>query len=295
MMKIIPILLIGILILSGLGTGAAIGEITKQKTMQSHNNIQMLNNGGFDIRAKYSYIRSYRGGGGIFIISMAPKNGFSGLVFLQIKGDSNLNAQLHRRILNKESEVAELTINPNEFAEIKTHQIIITAIHFKMPILTTILYLISKIIPARSQYSTNHLYDCHDIGSLTTPLFDIRKLVLEVEMFNWSSDNLPDAIIKRNELIEWLEVEHPEFDTFSDINSFAYVTYPSHLVVEHWTFLYEEWEMRVCYHVMIPPYDWSKIYLRKRGEVDAVFAAKRESDDTTYEISLSEYPTYYGY
>ena len=197
--------------------------------------------------------------------------------------------------MNKESEVAELTINPNEFAEIKTHQIIITAIHFKMPILTTILYLISKIIPARSQYSTNHLYDCHDIGSLTTPLFDIRKLVLEVEMFNWSSDNLPDAIIKRNELIEWLEVEHPEFDTFSDINSFAYVTYPSHLVVEHWTFLYEEWEMRVCYHVMIPPYDWSKIYLRKRGEVDAVFAAKRESDDTTYEISLSEYPTYYGY
>ena len=53
-------------------------------------------------------------------------------------------------------------------------------------------------------------------------------LVLEVEMFVWTSDNLPDAIIKRDELIDWLETEHPEFGTFSSENWFAYVTYPVH-------------------------------------------------------------------
>jgi len=295
MKKVLPLLAVGILILSGFGAGFAIGELTKQETQQTHNYIQMLNNGGFEVEAKYSYIRSYRGGGGIFIINMTPKNDFSGLVFLRIKGDSNLNAQLNIRILNKNSRIAELTITPNEFTEIKTHQIVLTAIHFKMPIFTTILYLISKIIPARLQYSINRLYDRHDVGSLATRLFDIRKLVLEVEIFNWSSDNLPEAIIKRDKLIDWLEVEHPEFGTFSDMDTFAYVTYPAHLVVEHWTFLYKEWEMRICYHVMIPPHDWSMLCLRKRGEVNPIFAAYRESDSTTYEIPVTEYPTFYGY
>ncbi len=29
-------------------------------------------------------------------------------------------------------------------------------------------------------------------------------------------------------------------------------------------FLSEEWEMYVTWHVMIPPYDWARIYLRHR-------------------------------
>ena len=98
-----------------------------------------------------------------------------------------------------------------------------------------------------------------------------------------------------NELIDWLETNHPEFGSFSTANSYAYITYLAHLIVEHWTFLYDEWEMRICFHVMIPPYDWSMIWLRPRGEVDAIFSAKRESDGTVYEIPISDYPTYYNY
>ena len=295
MKKILPLLVVGILVLSGLGAGVAIGKETKQELQQSHHNVLMLNNGRFEIEAKYSYIRSYQGGGGIFIINMILKNDFSGLVFLRIKGNPNLNIQLNRRILDKNSRVAEITVAPNELTEIKTHQIVLTAIHFKMPIITTILHLISKIIPARFQHLIGRLYDRHDVGSLATSLFDIRRFGLEVEIFNWSSDNLPDAIIKRDELIDWLEVEYPEFGNFSDKESFAYMTYPGILIVEHWTFLCKEWEMRICYHVMIPPHDWSKICLRRRGEVQPIFAAMRESDGTTYEISVSEYPIMFGY
>ena len=87
--KIMPILIGGILVLSGLGAGVALGEEIKQETQHSHLNIQTINNDKFEIAAKYSYIRSYPEGGGIFIIKMTPKNGFSGYVSLQINADPN--------------------------------------------------------------------------------------------------------------------------------------------------------------------------------------------------------------
>ena len=295
MKKILPLFMVGILVLSGLAVGNALGEETNQEIQHAHHNIQVVNSNEFTIGAKYSYIRSYRGGGGIFIINITPKNDFSGFVFLWIKAAPNLNTRLDKRYLNKDSRIAEITICPNEFTEIKTHQIVLIAIHFKMPILTTIFHVINNLLPARLQFSTNRLYDYQNVSFLATSLFEIRKLVFEVEIFNWSSDNLPDAIVKKDELIKWLESKHPEFGTFSDKESFAYVTYPGILIVEHWTFLYKEWEVRICYHVMIPPHDWSKIWLRKLGEVQPIFAAIQESDGTTYEIPVSDYPTFYGY
>jgi len=296
MRKILPILVVGILVLSGLGAGVALGEEIKQETQQSHPNIQTINNDKFEIAAKYSYIRSYPKGGGIFIIKMTPKNGFSGYVSLKINADPNLNAQLDTETLNKQSQVAEITIQPNELTELKTYEIVLTATYHKKSRHVTFLNWISTLKFPLLSYLISRLFnDCNGYSS-GMHLFHIDEtLVLEVEMFNWTSDNLPDAIIKRDELIDWLEAEHPEFGTFSGENWFAYVTYPAHLIVEHWTFLYEKWEMRICFHVMIPPHNWSMLWLRPLGEVDAIFAVKRESDGTTYEIPVSDYPSFYGY
>jgi len=296
MKKISPILVVGILVLGGLGAGVALGEEIKQETQHSYLKTPTINNDKFEIEAKYSYIRSYPEGGGIFIIKMTPKIGFSGYVSLEINADPNLNAQLDKEILNKQSQVAELTIQPNELIEIKTYEIVLTATYHKKSRHATFLNWINKIKFPVLSYLISHLFNrCNsDSGGAHLSYID-ETLVLEVEMFHWSSENLPEAIIKRDELIDWLEAEHPEFGTFSGENSFAYVTYPAHLIVEHWTFLYEKWEMRICYHVTIPPYYWSKIWLRPRGEVDAVFAAKREYDGTTYEMPVEDYPTYYGY
>jgi hypothetical protein len=296
MLKIASLLIIGVVFLSGLGVGVATGDIPTKEALQSSTPNQVFNKGGFEIEAKYSAIRSYPGGGGIFILNMTPEHDFSGFVFLGIRGDSKLNAQLTARILHRNVRVAELTISPSEFIDIKTYEIVLTAIHFKMPILSTILYLISTILSPRQDYSSFSCFSYLDThGLVYSSLFDIRRLVLEVELFNWSSGNLPDAIVKRDELIDWVETEHPEYGIFSDKESFAYVTYPGILIVEHWTFLYEEWEMRICYHVMIPPHDWSQIWLRRRGEIDPEFAAMRESDGTIYEISVVDYPTMFGY
>lgn len=39
---------------------------------------------------------------------------------------------------------------------------------------------------------------------------------------------------------------------------------PVWLVVTHYLFLSDEWEMGVSWHIMIPPSDWTRIYLRHR-------------------------------
>lgn len=296
MKKIFPIIILGLLLISALGTGISFGKDIKQEIQHSNPKNLKISNIRFEIEPKYSYIRSYPGGGGIFIIKMTPKIGFSGYISLQINADPNLNAQLNKEKLDKQSQVAELTIQPDESTEIKIHEIVIKATYHKKAKAAKSLDWINKIKFPILSYLINRLFNRNNEDSGGNYLSNIDEtLVLEIEMINWTSENLANAIIKRNDLVDWLEADHPEFGTFSGENSFAYVTYPAHLIVEHWTFLYEKWEMRICFHVTIPPHNWSMVWLRPRGEIDAVFAAKREYNGTAYEIPVEDYPTYYGY
>jgi len=296
MKKIFIIFIIGIFIVNGLGIEIVVGNYTKEETQILSPSTQTINNDKYEINSKYSYIRSYPGGGGIFIIKMTPKNDFCGYVSLQINADSNLNAVLDKHILNKKSQIAELTIQPNEQIELKTYEIKLTATYHKNSKHIKFINLINKIRFPFLPNLISFLFRRFNNGQGYVYSSDInQELVLEVEMFDWTSENLANATIKRDELINWIETEHPEFGIFSGKNFYAYITYPAHLIVEHWTFLYNKWEMRICYHVTIPPYNWLMICLRPRGEFDFVFAAKREYNGTTYEIPISDYPVFYGY
>jgi hypothetical protein len=297
--KIIAIAIIGIIIFSGTCVGISAGEEINQKFQHIQPDDQIITNEKFELEAKYSYIRSYPGGGGMFILKMTTKNDFSGHVSLKINADPVLNVELDKYTLDKQSQVAELTIEPNELSELKTYEISITATYKKKTKQMTFIDFFDRIKLPIISYLVNRLLE--DITNLFYKdltkeyLSETETITLEVKMYNWSSDNLPDAIIKRDELIDWLEIEHPELGTFTGENCYAYVTYPVHLIVEHWTFLYDDWEMRICYHVMVPPYDWSMLWLRERSEIEAIFAAKQESNGTTYEIPIEDYPIFYGY
>jgi hypothetical protein len=219
---------------------------------------------GFKLEAKHSYIRSYPGGGGVFIVRLNHGDDFTGVVGLRLSADPALNARLDRRTLSRGSNIAEIVIRPSETAAIRTYQIDITACQLA------------------------------NVMSLSS----CRTISVEVEMIPWGPTDPRDAIAKRDPLVEWIQQTHPEFGTFSDKDWYPYMTYPGIWIVEHWTFLNEEWEMRTCFHVMIPPYDWSMIQLRRHGEWDPIFAAKREHNGTTYEINqipVSEYPQMCGY
>jgi hypothetical protein len=186
---------------------------------------------------------------------------FSGDVRLYLAADPALNARLDRRVLSPGSNIAEITIRPGESIEIDTYEIELKAIHALNP---------SSI----KRYQT---------------------IYLEVDVLQWGPTNPANIIPKMDEFVGWLETEHPELGNFSDRIWFPYMTYPQIWIVEHWSFLDEDWEFRLCYHVMIPPYDWSKILLRRRGVWDPVLAAMRETDGTIHEIPISEYPIMFGY
>ena len=215
---------------------------------------------GFILKPKYSYIRSYPGGGGIFIVKLFTSDNTSADFILSLRANPSLNARLDRNTLNADTSVAEITIHPSRSVEIGMYEIELRAI----------------------RANPSH------IG-----VFQV--ITLEVEIFQWGPANPANVIPKRDEFIGWLETEHPELGNFSNHIWFPYMTYPQIWVVEHWTFLDEDWEFRLCYHVMIPPYDWSKILLRRRGEWNPVLAAMRDSDGTIHEIPISEYPIMFGY
>jgi hypothetical protein len=211
--------------------------------------------GNFTLTAKYSYVRSYPDGGGVFILSLTPGAGFTGTVDLAVEADPVLNAQLSRPVLDARRRIAELTIRPAAGVEHRMYAVEVVA----------------------SQGAA------------------VQSVPLQVEVFSWGSGSLPEMLPRRDAMIAWLESAHPELGPISGADWYPYMTYPEILIVEHWTFLSPEWELRMAYHVMMPPDDWTLVEIRRRGELDFRLAAKREGDGTTYEIPLSDYPTFFGY
>ena len=74
----------------------------------------------------------------------------------------------------------------------------------------------------------------------------------------------PEAVNMRNNFTQWLSTNHPELGITNETVWTGTVLNPRVLVVMHYMFLSEDWEMYVTRHVMIPPYDWARIYLRHR-------------------------------
>jgi hypothetical protein len=228
----------------------------------------------FALAARYTFVRSHAGGGGIFLLRLDPAPAGGRNVVLGLAADPSLHARLDHRFLNALSPLAELTLRPDPAlapAGAETCRIVVTASR-----------------PAGSA-------DSQPQDPPAAARSPGRRLELEVELIPWIAGDPATAIQKRDELLAWVIAAHPELDDLDEPYRIAYQTYPSILVVEHWTFLGAAWEIRVCWHVMIPPYDWSMIRLRRRGDWEPLLAARRDSDGTTYEIPLSEYPTHMGY
>ncbi|UCC32751.1 MAG: hypothetical protein JSU86_10790, partial [Phycisphaerales bacterium] len=72
------------------------------------------------------------------------------------------------------------------------------------------------------------------------------------------------AAAYRDLFIPWLAANHPELGITTDTEWEGIIVRPHIVVVMYYLFFSEEWEMGVSWHVMIPPHDWSRIYLRRR-------------------------------
>jgi len=205
---------------------------------------------------KYDYIQSYPEGGGIFPISVKSPETLDGNITVDLSCDPELHAQLNINAFNTTNTVGELTIQPSDNISEGIHKILLISTEDVLP----------------------------------------KGRILEVEIFNISHGG-PSSYIqgKKDEFLDWLELFHLEYENISDQTWFAYRTYTQILVVEHWTFLNSEYELRICCHITTSPYNWSKMMLRYRGEIEPVIAAHREYDGVTSEINVSDYPIMYGY
>jgi hypothetical protein len=98
-----------------------------------------------------------------------------------------------------------------------------------------------------------------------------------IEVIPGEDDLGETASQMRDLFIPWLAANHPELGITAETEWTGTIVNPRILVVMHYIFISDEWEIYITWHVMIPPYDWTKIYLRHR------FTDQRPS--SAYEIS----------
>jgi len=84
--------------------------------------------------------------------------------------------------------------------------------------------------------------------------------------------------------VSWLATNHPELGITDDTAWNGTMVSPVWLVVSHYLFFSEEWEVHIEWHIMVPPDDWAKIDLRHRfDELEPSYAFEISSVNATSE------------
>ncbi|MFH1105366.1 MAG: hypothetical protein V1757_10570 [Actinomycetota bacterium] len=83
-------------------------------------------------------------------------------------------------------------------------------------------------------------------------------------LFAWEDDRGPYARTLFDLFTAWLAENRPDLGISPDTAFAGSFTAPGLLVVSHYLFLSDDWEIGLSWHVMIPPDDWAEIYLRPR-------------------------------
>jgi hypothetical protein len=116
--------------------------------------------------------------------------------------------------------------------------------------------------------------------------------VASFEVAEGEDDRQEYAAELLDRFVDWLEDNHPEFGIHEDTAWNGTTISPvSWLVVSHYLFFSEEWELHLEWHVTIPPYDWAKIDLRHRfDELAPSYAFEISSLDANSEPVAIEVP-----
>lgn len=101
--------------------------------------------------------------------------------------------------------------------------------------------------------------------TITATRGDVAKTATRsLPVFPMPDERAADARPHLDRWIAWLAAEHPEHGITPDA-ACEPVFVSTLLVVSHYACWFEDWEMTIAWHNMIPPYDWSEVHLRRRG------------------------------
>jgi len=117
------------------------------------------------------------------------------------------------------------------------------------------------------------------------------KKVVSFEVAEGEDDRQEYAGELLDRFVPWLATNHPELGITDDTAWNGTMISPIWLVVSHYLFFSEEWEVHISWHIMVPPYDWAKIDLRHRfDELEPSYAFEIASLNATSEPVPTELP-----
>ena len=117
---------------------------------------------------------------------------------------------------------------------------------------------------------------------------DTREVTREVTVMPWDDDRRDEGAEVLGLFTPWLAEHHPEFGITPDTVFSGTHVAPMLLIVNHYCFLTDEWEVGVSWHVMVPPDDFAEIYLRPRDGLRPTGAFRIGSWQTALETGEYE-------
>lgn len=93
-------------------------------------------------------------------------------------------------------------------------------------------------------------------------------------------DRGPDAREILAEFLAWLEAEHHDLDLTAEMELDGHMTAPMLLVVSHYSFFDDKYELGLSWHIMVPPDDWAELYIRPRDSLAPTRAFRLSSWST---------------
>lgn len=115
--------------------------------------------------------------------------------------------------------------------------------------------------------------------------------VVGFEVAEGEDDRQEYAGMLLDRFVSWLAANHSELGITEDTVWDGTTVSPVWLVVSHYLFFSEEWELHLEWHVMIPPHDWARIDLRHRfDELAPSYAFEISSVDAASDPAPMEVP-----
>lgn len=122
-----------------------------------------------------------------------------------------------------------------------------------------------------------------------------RTVTRTFTVLPWEDDRGEQAAEILDLFTSWLADERPELGVTPETEFEGTYLAPQLLVVSHYGFFNDEWEIGLAWHVMIPPDDFTEIYLRSRSELQPSLAFRIDSwqtalDTGDYQVAEVEPP-----
>ena len=114
------------------------------------------------------------------------------------------------------------------------------------------------IIDGEDGWTVNVTIRAERLGLVETATVPITVISNEPDLVGETAAEMRDLFIP------WLAEHRPDLGIGENTKWVGTIVTPHILVVTHYLYFSAEWEMHVYWHVMIPPYDWARIELRRR-------------------------------